>query len=156
MQDRKDKWTVGQWMTPNPEYVSPSTSVRNAFMQMRHGGFRHLLVVDNDRLVGIVTDRDLRRPDVSKEADGWNEFYNIDDDCEVRFVMSTDVKSVTPGDSLEKAGKFFLEHRFGALPVLDREGKPIGILTTHDMMKAFDVALKMVGDVLRRKDISTY
>lgn len=156
MQERRDKWTVGQWMTPNPEYVSPNSSVRKAFMQMRQGGYRHLLVVENEQLVGIVTDRDLRRPDISKDADGWNEFYNIDDECEVRFVMSTDIKTITPNDSMEKAIRLFLEHKIGALPVLDRTGNPIGILTTHDMLTAFDMALKIVGDVLRKKELMTY
>ena len=156
MQDRKDKFTIGQWMTPNPVTVSPHTSVRHAFMQMRQFGFRHLLVVENELLVGIITDRDLRRPDVSKDPDGWNEFYNLDDECEVRFVMTSDLKTVTPGDPLEKALKLFLQHKFGALPVLDRNNHVIGILTTHDMLRAFEVTLKSLGENLRTKNILPY
>lgn len=151
MQERKDKWTVGQWMTQNPETISPDTSVRSAFIQMRLKGFRHLPVVEGKKLLGIITDRDLRRPDISKDAEGWNEFYNLEDDCEVRFVMTTEVKTVRPNDNLEKALRLFIDQKFGALPVLDRNDELIGILSAYDVLKAFDECLKQVGSTLRKK-----
>lgn len=152
MQDRKDKWTVGQWMTANPVTVHPNTSVRSAFIQMRRQGFRHLPVVDGDKLLGIITDRDLRRPDISDDAEGWNDFYNLDDDCEVRYVMNTSVKTMTPGDQLEKAVQLFLEHKFGALPVLDKNGQLIGILSAYDVLRAFSELMDEIGHQLRKKD----
>jgi len=149
MQERKDGWSVGQWMTPNPEAITPDASVRTAFFKMRHGGYRHLPVVDGDQLVGMVTDRDLRRPDITDEPDGWHDFYNLDEDYEVRHVMTTEVETVTPGDRLEKALKTLLDRKFGALPVIDKKGQMIGILTTYDMMRAFQGVWAEAGETLR-------
>ena len=55
MHERKDKWSVGQWMTANPRAIGPELSVRQAFFTMRREGFRHLPVVDDDRLVGMAS-----------------------------------------------------------------------------------------------------
>jgi acetoin utilization protein AcuB len=108
-------------------------------------------VEEDGRLVGILSDRDLRRPDISNEPDGWNDFYNLDDDYEVRYVMTREVKTVTPQDSLEKGLKLMTEHKFNALPVLDKTGKVIGIISSHDLLHAFLKALDEVGDDLRKK-----
>ncbi|MEM1201600.1 MAG: CBS domain-containing protein [Acidobacteriota bacterium] len=152
MYERKDKWSVGQWMSSNPLTVPPETSVRSAFYRMRVEGYRHLLVVAEDELLGIVTDRDLRRPDVSGDPDGWNEFYQLDEGTEVRHVMTGKVESLSPHDGLEKALKVFIAHKFGAMPVLDKKGEVIGILTTHDLLTGFQSALDAVGGLLRLQD----
>lgn len=152
MQDRKDKWTVGEWMSDNPRTVEPDTSVRSAFYTMRTEGYRHLLVAEGGELVGIVTDRDLRRPDISSDAEGWNDYYQLDDDTEVRHVMSTKVHVLAPSDSLEKALDQFLEHKIGGMPVLDKKGGIIGILTTYDLLGSFQSALNTVGGLLRLED----
>ena len=149
MQERKDKWTVGNWMSANPTIVAPDTPVTQAFYAMRSGGFRQLPVIENDRLVGIVTDRDLRRPDLTDEPDGWNDYYQLSDDTEVRHVMTEKVLTVSTSDRLEKALDLLVEKKIGALPVLDRNATVIGIITTFDIMRAFRTALKDVGGILR-------
>jgi acetoin utilization protein AcuB len=149
MQERKDKWTVGEWMTRNPQAVTPETSVKSAFFQMRAEGFRHLPVVEDGKLVGMVTDRDLRRPDLTDEPDGWHDFYQLDEDYEVRHVMTTRVESMVPSDGLEKALQLLIDRKFGAAPVVDKTGTMIGIVTTYDLMRAFQAALGEVGEALR-------
>ena len=149
MQERKDKWSVGEWMTPNPQSIGPETSVKSAFFQMRSEGFRHLPVVDGGKLVGMVTDRDLRRPDLTDEPDGWHDFYNLDEGYEVRHVMTSHVESMTPSDGLEKALKLLIDRKFGAAPVVDKTGQMIGIITTFDLMRAFQSVLGEVGEALR-------
>jgi len=52
---------VSQWMTPRPETVEPSATTDDALVLMYHGGFRHLPVVEGDRLVGIISIRDVLR-----------------------------------------------------------------------------------------------
>ena len=150
MLERKDKWSVGQWMTPNPQQIPPDTSVRSAFFKMRSEGYRHLPVVEDRQLVGMVTDRDLRRPDLTDEPEGWHDFYNLDDDYEVRHVMTTRVESMTPSDSLEKALNLLIERKFGAAPVVDKNGAMIGIITTFDLMRAFQSVMGEVGEALRQ------
>ena len=151
MQDRKDNWTVGAWMTPNPISIAPSATVRAAFYKMRAEGFRHLPVVEDGQLVGMVTDRDLRRPDVSEDPDGWNEWYNLDEGYEVSHVMTGAPVTVAPGDDLEKALRLLSEHKYGALPVLDKHGALIGIFSTVDALRAFRDAMDVVGADLRRR-----
>ena len=150
MQDRKDTWSVGAWMTANPQTITPETSVRSAFFKMRSEGFRHLPVVEDGKLVGMVTDRDLRRPDLTDEPDGWHEYYNLDEEYEVRHVMTTRVESMTPSDGLEKALQLLIDRKFGAAPVVDKTGAMSGILTTYDLMRAFQAAMAEVGEALRK------
>lgn len=150
MSERRDPWSAGAWMTPNPAAIAPDAPVREAFFTMRRRGFRHLLVVDGERLVGIVTDRDLRRPDLSREPDGWNDYYRLDGDYTVRDVMSANPTVARPRDRIERSLAAMVEGKFGALPVVDKDERPIGILTTDDMLRAFHTALVEVGDRLRR------
>lgn len=152
MYERKDRWTVGEWMTDNPHSVTPETSVKRAFYRMRHEGFRHLPVVDDDgKLVGIVTDRDLRRPDISDDPDGWNDYYRLDNQTEVRHVMTEKVETLSTTDTVERAVELFVHHKFGALPVLDKRGDLIGILTSHDLLRALGQVFAEAGDELRKE-----
>ncbi len=154
MIERRDKWSVGEWMTSNPVTVGPDCPVKSAFHRMRAENFRHLLVVDEGELVGIVTDRDLRRPDISAEPDAWNETYNPDERYEVRYVMTPKVYTVGPQDPLEKALKMLIDNKIGALPVVDKHDQVIGILSAHDVLRAFDAALAANGNLLRYKPFS--
>lgn len=130
------RWTVADWMTDVPITIPPSLPVRTAFAKMRIGHFRHLLVMKEGELVGMVTDRDLRRPDVSDEPEGWRDFYNLDDTVHVCDIMTRKVEVVAPDDPLSKAVDLFLTHRFGAVPVIDAGGRLAGILSTQDVLRA--------------------
>lgn len=138
-------------MSSNPATVGPETTARAAFLKMRTEHFRHLLVTEGGALVGIVTDRDLRRPDLTDEADGWNDYYQLDSDYTVADVMTTEPETVRTRDKLEKALGVMNEKKIGAVPVLDKTNAPIGILTTHDMLRAFSHTLKDAGDLLRKR-----
>lgn len=131
-----ERWTISRWMSDVPIAVASHVSVRAAFMKMRIGHFRHLLVVDDGHLVGIVTDRDLRRPDVSDAVDGWDDLYRLDEETSVREVMTAELKTVEPQDPMSKALGLFLRHHFGALPVVDRDGVVRGILSAVDVLRA--------------------
>lgn len=146
MYQRKDKWSVGQWMTPNPHVVSPDLSVREAFYTMRAEGYRHLMVLEDNQLVGIVSDRDLRRPDISTEPDGWLDYYNLDENYQVKDVMTSDPKTARSHDPLEKALKLLIFHKISALPVLNKKDELLGIVSTQDMMAAFAAMLEERGD----------
>ncbi len=91
----------------------------------------------------------LRRPDLTSEPEGWHDFYNLDDDYEVRHVMTTEVESMMPSDSLERALELLIERKFGAAPVVDKTGSMIGIITTFDLMRAFQSVMGEVGEALR-------
>jgi len=91
---------------------------------MEKGGFRRVPVVDDGKLVGIVSDRDVRA----------HSGYLVQ--TKVTAAMTSDPKTVTPHMSVEDAARLMIEHKIGGLPVVE-DGKLVGILTTTDVLKAF-------------------
>jgi acetoin utilization protein AcuB len=133
---------ISQYMTRRLVTADPQDGLRKTFFLMRQHGIRHVLVLDGDRrLLGIVSDRDLRRPDWVDEAPDIAHPYRLDDDLSVGDVMTERVQVVHTYDSIGKAVKILKEHRFGALPVLDKEGTVVGILSAYDLLGAFDEVL---------------
>lgn len=129
---------IRDWMTPLVVSVSPGTSVKEAFALMKKKGFRHLPVVKNGNLVGFVTDRDLRRPQISDVFKEWNDLYRLSDEIHVEDVMISDVVAVTPETDLVQAASILVEKKIGALPVVDKAGSKalVGIITIYDFLKA--------------------
>jgi CBS domain-containing protein len=125
---------VRDCMTPSPITVPPTMSVGAArdLMDTRH--IRHLLVGDGEGLVGIVTDRDLRlhpRRPISRTV--WERGQALDQ-LAVADVMTRAVITVGASRPVETAAEMLLEHRIGALPVLEG-GRVVGILTATDLLR---------------------
>ena|SRR5579871_6739158 len=119
-----DRRRVAGWMTTNPTTVSPAEKLSNVEMIMQEGGYRSVPVVQDGKLVGIVTDRDLRR------HTGYLP------QTEARMAMSEQVTTVTPATPIEEAARILRERKIGALPVVE-EGALVGIITTTDLLGAF-------------------
>lgn len=130
---------VSKYMTSKLIVAKPKDGARTAFFRMREHEIHHLPVVDDEgKLVGIVSDRDLRRPDWAEESVDISHTYMLDDALEVGDLMSPAPITVHTYDTLHKAVKLFVEHKFGTLPVLDKTGALVGILSPLDVMQAFD------------------
>jgi acetoin utilization protein AcuB len=125
---------ISKYMTRKLITVTPDMSVKDAFLTMRTHRVRHLPVVEGDRLVGIISDRDLRRPRWVDALDDWTAYYQIDDGTTVQDVMTSNPETVRTYDPILKAVALFREHRYGALPVLDKEGSLVGILSAQDLL----------------------
>ena len=127
---------VREWMTPAPIGVPAGTSVFQARRLMRERRIRHLLVMEGGQLNGILTDRDVRL-NMPSPATGLS--VGEINDCLMRLtvgeVMTRQVLTISAGRDVETAAATMLEHRVGALPVLD-EGRVIGILTATDLLRA--------------------
>ncbi|MCA9716149.1 MAG: CBS domain-containing protein [Myxococcales bacterium] len=122
-------------MTSRPETASLSDRVSDSFSQMRQKGIRHLPVVDESgTLVGIISDRDLL-PYISVGAAPRRQ--NGASAVRVREIMTRSVEVVGPDDTLRVAVELFLEHRFGALPVVNASGRLVGILSLIDVFRAW-------------------
>lgn len=133
---------VAQWMTPAPQSVSSKTSVMEAMQLLRKGGYRRLPVVDAGKVVGIVTDRDLKEADPPK-ADTLSVYelnYRLSR-LSVREVMTAPVITVSPEDPVEQASLLMEEHKVSGLPVVS-DGRLEGMLTISDMLRAF---VEMLG-----------
>jgi acetoin utilization protein AcuB len=125
---------VADIMHSNPVTVTPRNAIRTAINLMREGGFRRLPVVDRGRLVGIITDRDLRRaansPYVVREK--WYDNFVLDH-IEVGTCMTADPVTVTPETSVADAARLMRNHKIGGLPVV-ADGQLLGIVTETDLL----------------------
>ncbi len=128
---------VEKRMKRDPVTVAPDASFRHAMTLIRQKGIRHLPVVEDGRLVGIVTDRDIRQTSPSPATSlAIHELHYLLEKVTVREVMTRKVISVTPDTPIEEAARLMLRHKIGGLPVLEGE-KLVGIITETDLLQAF-------------------
>jgi acetoin utilization protein AcuB len=138
-------------MTQKLIAVAPQTTVKDAFLTMRSRRVRHLPVVDGDELVGIISDRDLRRPRWAETIDDWTSYYQLNEDMTVNDVMTSHPETVRTYDGILKAVKIFRERRYGALPVLDKKGDLVGILSAQDLLLALEELLTQPATASKKK-----
>jgi acetoin utilization protein AcuB len=128
------KHLVADIMTRNPATVTPRNAIRTAINLMREGGYRRLPVIDRGRLVGIITDRDLRRaansPFVVREQ--WYDNFILDH-IEVGSCMTPNPLTIEPVASIADAARLMRNHKIGGLPVV-AEGQLVGIVTETDLL----------------------
>lgn len=133
---------VSDFMTRKLLTASPDDGVRETYFRMRDAGIRHLPVLDGAQLVGMLSDRDLRRPDWVDEAPDLSHEYQLDDHLSVGDLMSRRPISVHTYDDLGKACALINQHGYGALPVLDKGNHLVGIITKADLIRAFSRLLE--------------
>ncbi len=128
---------VSAHMTRKVISAPPETGVREAFFLMKKHHIRHLPVVDGDeKLIGIVSDRELRRPEWVDESLDVAHVYRLDDEISVGDLMITNVHVIHTYDTLRKATALLLENDIGAAPVLDKTGALVGMLSAVDLLRA--------------------
>jgi nucleotide-binding universal stress UspA family protein len=115
---------VARWMTTNPVTATPKDTLASVEAKMREGGFRTVPVLDEGKLVGIVTDRDVRN------------HTGYLDHTEARLAMSEALITVTPTTPVTEAARLLHERKIGGLPVVD-DGRLVGLITTTDILEAF-------------------
>jgi acetoin utilization protein AcuB len=120
---------IREVMHPDPVTVTSTTKLNDAYKIMQEKNIRHLPVMDKEKLIGIVTDRDLRLAASKFLA----QPYDID--TEIKMVMSHPVQTTHPSDPIEIAASIMRELKIGCLPVVE-EMKLIGIVTGMDMLDA--------------------
>jgi acetoin utilization protein AcuB len=136
-------------MTRDPVAVASSASIAEALRVVREHRMRHLPVVDDGELVGIVSDRDLRLAMPSPLGAERPEFVALVESTPVDAIMSRDVITAGPTDTLEDAAVRMRRSRVGALPVVDALGKLVGILTETDILHAFAEVFTAAGPASR-------
>jgi len=117
---------VGDFMTRELVVVKETDDLALAESILRLGGIRHLPVVRERRLCGLITQRDLARA----AAPGTAARGVL-----ARDVMTRDPATVGPESSLAEAARLMLRHKWGCLPVCERDGTLVGIVTESDFVR---------------------
>lgn len=115
--------------------IPPATTLADAYRTMQEKGIRHLPVLDGDRLVGVITDRDLRLATSALSATPFAP------DRRVADVMRMNPLTADPADPVEDAARTMRERKIGCLPVSDG-GRVVGIVTGLDLL---DALMRMTG-----------
>lgn len=134
---------VSDWMSKPLVSVKPLDPITRARELMVDKRINQVAVVKDGRLIGVVTDRDLRDAFPSTFAAAWADAHRsrpkIDLDpkaVKVEMVMTADVATVDADAPLVEAAETMRARRIGALPVLQGD-KPVGIITRSDVLRAF-------------------
>lgn len=141
---------VGFIMRRDLVTVPPDTSLVKARDLIAEKRIEHLLVVDkNNKLIGIVSDRDLKQAWASSATTlSAHELNYLLKQLTVDTVMAKKIMTVTPGTTIERAGRIMQENRISALPVME-DDKLVGIITTTDVMGVLLEALGIDGESAR-------
>lgn len=125
---------VQEVMTRSPDVIDPNTTIRDAAQRMRAGNIGALPVGENDRLVGMVTDRDIAMRGVAEDKPGGN--------TTVRDVMSERVYYCFEDDEIDQAAGVMAEHQVHRLPILNRDKRLVGIVALADLARSGTDAVK--------------
>jgi len=134
---------VREWMTPDPFTLTEGDRVKTAVQHLLSAGIRHVPILRDGALVGIVTDRDLRRALPSVEAGASPERYQaFMERTTLGDIMTVDPVTCTPDTDIADAVEIFVERKLGAIPVVD-DDELVAILTQIDVLRAF---LEILGE----------
>lgn len=129
---------VRDWMTKNVVTVDVKTNMQEAITLMMDHDVNMLPVMEKGRLVGIVTDRDVRRaaPSSASLFDVRHMLYHLTR-VEMGAIMCRDLITIPPDFTIEETADVLLQRKISGCPVLDRDSNLIGVVTKHDLFKAF-------------------
>jgi CBS domain-containing protein len=127
---------VRDWMSRDVVTVPPSMRLLDADLLMREHHIRRLPVVENGRLVGLVTYGDIReaRPSAASSLSTWEMNFLLAG-LNLSEVMTKQLKVVSPDATIGEAAEIMLTNRISGLPVVDSEEKLVGIITESDIFR---------------------
>lgn len=129
---------VANRMTKNPVTIAPEASVDDAITAMKKGNFRRLPVVDEGKLVGFCSDKDLMRvaPSPATTLSRYEE-VSLLAKLKVADIMNKNVVSVQEDATIEEAALIMYDKKLGGLPVVSSVGAVVGVITETDIFKTF-------------------
>jgi acetoin utilization protein AcuB len=126
---------VQNWMTRDVVTVEADTPFLEARLILKDKKIRHLPVVDRGKLIGVVTDRDLKEaaPSGATTLDIYEVNYLLLQ-MKVRDLVKRELVTIKPTNSVEKAALLMHDHKIGCLPVVDDAGALVGVITETDLL----------------------
>ena len=116
---------ISEIMTRDPELIDPNSSIRDAAKRMKSEDIGALPIGENDRLIGMVTDRDIAIRAVADERDPSS--------TTVRDVMSEKIYYCFDDDDIEDAARCMADNRVRRLPILNRDKRLVGTVPLADI-----------------------
>lgn len=126
---------VSDIMTPDPITVGPDSTLQEALDLMVRNEIRELPVLEDERVVGIITDRDLKM--VLGPGARFSDESQLDEARlarDVSVAMTAEVETIYEDLPASEACRLLVELRVGALPVLDHQDRLVGILSATDLL----------------------
>ena len=117
--------SISEMMTRDPKSVAPSTTVAEAAKMMRDEDVGALPVVENGKLTGMVTDRDIAVRTVAEGKDPQS--------TKVADVCSGDLVTIDPHQDLDEALRLMAHHQVRRLPVVEEDGRLVGVVAQADV-----------------------
>jgi CBS domain-containing protein len=136
--------TVREVMTSEPITISPDDTLADAIEVLRKHHIHGLPVVENRKVLGMITDRDLRTM-LGPGARTADLGLLVKADASVRSIMSMGPWTIAPDAPVSEAARMLAMLRVGALPVVDGEGLLIGIVSVSDVLSAAAKILEQAG-----------
>jgi acetoin utilization protein AcuB len=130
---------VKNWMAKDVITISPQNSISEAVKLMHLHSIRHLPVVKDDLMQGLVTESNLRQYFLPSMVHALN----------ISDVMIVNPITVDPNASIDSAAKLIYKYKIGGLPVLEKSRKLVGILTITDILAAFIELFGLLKDSSR-------
>jgi acetoin utilization protein AcuB len=127
---------VRDWMSHDVVSVTPDTLLPEAEKLLINHTIRRLPVVEDGRLVGIITYGDIReaRPGKPGSFNLWALGSTMAQLC-VSEIMTADPVTVSPDDTIGEAAQLMLNHMISGLPVVNHQGELVGIITESDIFR---------------------
>jgi len=136
---------VENWMNPNVITVDADDSMLDATKLLKEHNIRHLPVLEKGKLVGVITDRDLKRASASDATTlEAHELLYLIANIKVREIMTKNPITVPYNYTIEEAAELLLQAKISGMPVVDKEGDVIGTITQTDLFKVL-ISLTGVG-----------
>ncbi len=142
-----DKIRVRDVMSSPAIVIGPNATVPMAAALMKQHHIRHLPVVENGRLVGIVSQGDVRQASIaaSINADSY-ELHFMLDRLTASKIMARKVFTVTPDAFIVHAAELMTEKKVAGLPVVEKDGSVVGIITESDLLKMLVTRLRQAEE----------
>ena len=127
---------VGNWMTKDVISVDVNDSMQDAARLIRKHKIKRLPVMENGKLVGIVTDRDLKRASASDVTTlEIHELLFLISEIKISDIMTKDPITIPLDYTIDEAAQILLEHKLSGAPVVDDEGQVAGVITQTDIFR---------------------
>lgn len=137
---------VAERMTKNPVTVTSNATIGEVDRLMKKHKFHRMIIVDDGKLTGYLSDRDVMRvaPSPATSLSKF-EIRSLLDKLSVRDIMQTKVVTVNVNATIEEAALIMYNNKVGGLPVISDVGKVVGIITATDILKTFIEVMGLPG-----------